>query len=164
MKCCCFTLYRVIFADVLFFFFSPFSPKCGHADFLPPSFPTMSPCEYVSAELVTFTEICKVDWKMHGCISGCTKSGGNERLFGKKTHLCSCKLRQCITAHMGEMRSLVGLAKREISDSHSHRLNLRRSLIVSHLDASFLNTFVKTRPLSSPPTSSAFFFLKREEE
>lgn len=46
------------FADVLFFFLSLFSPKCGHADFIPPSFPTMSSYEYVSAELVTFTEIC----------------------------------------------------------------------------------------------------------
>lgn len=45
---------------LMFYFssFSPFSPKGGHADFLPPSFPMMSSCEYVSAELVTFTEIC----------------------------------------------------------------------------------------------------------
>lgn len=65
MKCCCFTLYAFFFFFeglilLMFYFssFSPFSPKGGHADFLPPSFPMMSSCEYVSAELVTFTEIC----------------------------------------------------------------------------------------------------------
>lgn len=100
----------VDFADVLLlFFFSSFSPI---ADFLPPSFPTMSSYERVSAQLVTLTEICwrKAEEKTHGCVSGTSKSGEMNVYLPRRHTLYAHKLRHCVfprhhSSHKRDARS-----------------------------------------------------------
>lgn len=123
--------------------------------------PMMSSYEYVSAELVTFTEICwwKVDWKIHGGIFRLRKVRGKWMfIWQEDTFILNCAF-PGITAHIGHMW---GLAKREISNSHSRTLNPRRRLIISHLDASFWGLFCENETPQQPSNQASF--LKREEK
>lgn len=60
------------------------------------------------------------------------QSQGEMNVYLARRHIYTLVNCATVQPHGTDVRS-----SREISNGHSHALNLRRSLIVSHLDASF---------------------------